>query len=167
MNKCLIIAGFAGIGKTTLAEKYKNVYDLESSPYKWDNTGYEDLSIEQRKGTTRKENELWPQNYLSEIKSKSLIYDILLVWVHPDVLDLYDNENIEYVICYPCKQALEEYRQRYINRGNNENYINRVIDSYDFRVKQWNEYPNEKIILNCNETLEDYLLNNNYKLIEK
>ena len=56
MNKPLIIAGFAGIGKTTLAKKYKNVIDLESSIYKWDNTGFEDVPVEQRKGIIRKEN---------------------------------------------------------------------------------------------------------------
>ena len=29
-----IIAGFGGVGKTTLAKKYKNVLDLESTPFK-------------------------------------------------------------------------------------------------------------------------------------
>lgn len=49
MNKPLIIAGFAGIGKTTLAKKYKNVIDLESSIYKWDNTGFEDVQLNKEK----------------------------------------------------------------------------------------------------------------------
>ena len=42
----------------------------------------------------KNQNPLWPQNYIYEIKNKSLIYDILLVWVNPDVLDIYDKENI-------------------------------------------------------------------------
>lgn len=35
-NKAVIISGFGGVGKTTLAKKYKNVIDLESSPFKYD-----------------------------------------------------------------------------------------------------------------------------------
>ena len=32
----IIISGFAGIGKTTIAEKYQNrIIDLESSDFKW------------------------------------------------------------------------------------------------------------------------------------
>lgn len=167
MTDCTIIAGFAGVGKTTLAQKYKNVFDIESSLYKWDNTEYENISIEQRKGLIRKQNSLWPQNYINEIKSKMLKYNVLLVWVHPDVLEIYDNENIPYIICYPCKEALEEYKQRFIKRGNNEDYINKVINTYDLRVQQWNEKSNKKIILGCNETLEDYLINHDYELILK
>ena len=34
-KKPLIISGFGGVGKTTLAKKYKNVIDLESSNYQY------------------------------------------------------------------------------------------------------------------------------------
>ena len=61
MKKPIIIAGFAGIGKTTLAKKYKNVIDLESSLYKYDNIGLEGIPVEQRKGTIRNPNKDWPR----------------------------------------------------------------------------------------------------------
>lgn len=35
MKKGIIIAGFTALGKTTLAEKYENIIDLESSLYQW------------------------------------------------------------------------------------------------------------------------------------
>lgn len=80
MNKVTIIAGFAGIGKTTLANKYKNVIDLESSYYKWDNTGITNISIEKSKGMkNRIKNPNWPQNYYDAIKEASKKYDIVLV----------------------------------------------------------------------------------------
>lgn len=167
MKKPLIIAGFAGIGKTTLANKYKNVIDLESSIYRWDNTGLEDIPVEERKGTIRKENVKWPNNYIEEIKKQSLNYDIILVWIHPDILDLYDENNIEYVLCYPDKNSLKIYEQRYKERGNNEEYIKRVINTYDMRLNQLKEKNVPQIILRGSETLEDYLLNHNYKLVKR
>ena len=167
MKKSIVIAGFPGIGKTTLARKYKNVCDLDSVAYNWDNAEYTDFSEEQIKGMTRNPNPFWPQNYIGEIKAKMQEYDILLVKSNPDILELYDKENISYMICYPCKEALEEYRQRYIKRGNSAEYIERTLGSYDLKVQKWNESLSEKIILKCNEMLETYLINNGYSLINK
>ena len=35
MKQGIIIAGFTALGKTTLAQKYDNIIDLESSLYQW------------------------------------------------------------------------------------------------------------------------------------
>ena len=35
MKQGIIIAGFATLGKSTLANKYNNIIDLESSLYQW------------------------------------------------------------------------------------------------------------------------------------
>ena len=167
MSECTVIAGFAGIGKTTIAKKYKNVCDLDSTNYNWDNTEYKDFTEEQLKGLHRNPNPLWPENYINEIKTKMQEYDILFVKSNPAMLKIYDKENIAYKICYPCKEALDEYIERYASRGNNIEYITHTISSYDLKVQKWNENPNEKIILKNNETLESYLLSNGYSLIAK
>lgn len=167
MNKPLIIAGFAGIGKTTLAKKYKNVIDLESSIYKWDNTGLEDVPVEARKGTKRKENPNWPNNYIEEIKKQSLNYDIILVWIKPEVLEIYDENDIDYVLCFPEKSAITIYEERYKKRGNNKEYIEKVVGTYDERFEEFRQKPVSQIILQGNETLEDYLIKNNYNLIKR
>ena len=60
MSKGIIVAGFGAIGKTTLQQKYKDVIDMESGMYQWDNVGFEDIPYEKRKGTTdRKRNKEW------------------------------------------------------------------------------------------------------------
>lgn len=166
MKRGIIIAGFAGIGKTTLANKYKNVIDLESSSYRWDNSKIMDIPVEKRKGTLRDSNPNWPENYINAIKESSEKYDIVLVWIKPEVLELYEKFSIPYIMCYPAKEALPEYEERFNKRGNNEEYIRRVIDTYDERFEQFESYHVDKIILNQKETLEDYLIKNNYKLEE-
>lgn len=168
VNKGMVIAGFAGIGKTTLAKKYKNVIDLESTIYKWDNTGFEHLTDEERKGLTRNQNPNWPQNYIYAIKKAQQEYDFVMVWIHPqEALPHYDANRIEYTLCFPRLEDEEIYRNRFIGRGNNENYVNKVAGSMNTRIPEFMTLPAPKIILQGNETLEDYLLNNNYNLIKK
>lgn len=68
MSKGIIVSGFGAIGKTTLQEKYKDVIDMESGMYQWDNIGFEHIPYEKRKGTTdRKKNKDWPQNYFKAV----------------------------------------------------------------------------------------------------
>ncbi len=167
LKEPLIIAEFAGIGKTTLAKKYKNVIDLESSLFKWDNTGLEHVPIEQRKGTKRKENPKWPHNYINEIKRQSRNYDIILVWIAPKVLELYDKNKIEYTLCYPEQSAIGIYEKRYKERGNNQQYIDKVVNTYDKRLEEFKQKKVPQIILKGNETLEDYLIRNRYTLISR
>ena len=49
MKEWIVIAGFAGIWKTTLAKKYSNVMDVESTPYKYDYSDLEKYDTEKVK----------------------------------------------------------------------------------------------------------------------
>ncbi len=169
MKKTLIIAGFAGIGKTTLAKKYKNVVDIESSPYKWDYSNMDTRDVEKLKGLPdRKINEKFPENYIQAIKEAASKYDIVCAWIHPEeILPIYDKNNIDYVLAFPSKEALTEYKQRFLQRGNNNEYINKVLSTYDKRFKQFMSSRHEKFILEYGETLEDKLIKEGYVLIKK
>lgn len=68
MNKKIVIAGFSGIGKTTLASKYKNVIDLDAAEFVYDDSNMLNIPFEKRKGEERKANPFWPQNYIKAIK---------------------------------------------------------------------------------------------------
>lgn len=98
MSKGIIIASFGAIGKTTLQQKYKDVIDMESGMYQWDNVGFEDIPYEKRKETTdRKKNKEWPQNYFKAILEAQEKYKIVLTSMHWDLLDFFENN--KYEIC--------------------------------------------------------------------
>ena len=78
MHKKIIIAAYGATGKTVFGNKYSNAIDLESSKYKWDNTGYEKLKEEERKGIARKVDDKWPDNYHQAIVDALDKYDIVL-----------------------------------------------------------------------------------------
>lgn len=167
MSKGIVIAGFAGVGKTTLSKKYKNVIDIESSPYKWDYSGVDTSNLEKLKGINdRKENPDFPQNYIDAIKDAQTKYDIVLVWIHPEeILPYYDINNIDYYLCFPTKEALKEYENRFIGRGNNRKYIDKVLGSYDKRYQQFKSNPHKHIEISLGETLESALIKMGIDLI--
>ena len=161
----IIIAGFATCGKSMLGRKYRNVIDLESSPFK--NIMITDLSIEEQKGTKRELNPLWPQNYYDAIVEAKKKYDIVLVKLKPEHFDYFDKNNIKYSIVYPNINNWEEVEKRCIERGNNDEFIKRLkevfVPYYENAIKRNYE---KLYILNGNETLEDVLKNNNINLIK-
>lgn len=154
----IIVEGFAGTGKTTMANKYENVVDLNSSDYHW---VYEDKNIsEKRKGDSKRIlNPEWPDNYINELFRLKELYDIVLSYQSIKV-----GQRIQYVynympiLCYPSKECKEEYIKRYKQRGNNEDWINMFEEHFDEWIDLIGESDKRKIIMLPNEGIEDSLL---------
>ena len=162
----IIIAGFATCGKSVLGRKYKNVIDLESSPFKhkWIDTN---LTTEQLKGTKREINEEWPQNYYEAIKEACKKYDIVLVQLKPEHFDYFDENHIRYSIAYPNINNWNIVEKRCIERGNNETFITRLKQVFKPYYNDSLKRKYEKMyILNDNQILEDLLINDNIKLVK-
>ena len=163
-KESFIFAGIAGIGKTTLAKKYSNVIDLESSPFAYDYSHIENPNNEQLKGdNSREPNPNFPMNYINAIKENIDKFDYIFIWAHPDkIFHEYAKHGIEYIIIRPtpCMEIQKEYEQRFLSRGNSPEWAERVaktLNNLEWTTKL--EKTGKQIIaLSPGATLEDYLV---------
>ena len=153
----IFIYAFTATGKSTISKKYSNVIDMESTLYKYLGISKED---EKLKGTNRKINKEWPDNYFKALKEVESKYDYILI--SDDICNNFLKvNNYEYWWVYPQIELKDEYLDRCKKRGNNDEFIN-------WYSKLWEEWiracKNDKgasrhIELKSNQYLEDVLPN--------
>ena len=152
----MIIAAYAGTGKTTLAEKYPQaVVDFVCMPYKY--ILKEGISDESSKADPNNVMQYeWPYNYIDAIKSALPGGKILLIPSDWLVLRLLEQNKFHYTLCYPVRSAKEIYHQRYLNRGNSIDFINIFIGQWD-RFMDLLEQDNygQHIVLKAHQFLGD------------
>ena len=164
MNKGVIIAGFATIGKTFLSKKYPNIIDLESSCYKYDYSDYQDIDHEKLKGTVgRKENKDWPYNYYKAMKEAQNKYDVVFVQLNAKHLEYFDKNTLEYYIVYPSLDSWQWVKQRSIKRGNNEEWLKRLKDVFEkYYILSEKSNCKKMFIVNEQISLENILKENKF-----
>lgn len=152
MKNTKVISAFPGTGKTYCYNKYKGsnikILDSDSSEFSW---------IKDKNGNNTKErNPEFPNNYIKHIKENIGKVDIIFVSSHDVVRKALKDNNIDYILVYPCIYYKYIYMDRYTERGNNENFINFIDKNFE---KFINEMDNEnypyKIILAGGETIND------------
>lgn len=160
-----IIAAFAGVGKSYLGKKYKNILDLESTYYKWLEDGVAHLTEETRKGNKdRVLNPVWPQNYINEILNQKDNYDIVFIQLsHPrlkneQIFEYFDKNNIEYYVARPNSSGWKYIEQRLRDRGNTEEFIGQVKDNFEIFIQEFSKDKYKQIIIDDGEFLEDALI---------
>ena len=153
----IFIYAFTATGKSTLARRYSNVIDMESTLYKYlDSKGENELL----KGTTRKINPSWPNNYFKALEDVKDKYDYILI--SDEICNSFLAErHYEYWWVYPARNLKQEYFRRCKERGNTDEFIN----LYD---KNWDEWidscendslASKHIELKSNQYLQDVLPN--------
>lgn len=152
----ILIAGFGAIGKTTLSKKYRNIIDLESSSFKYViDDELKKIPIEERKGLkTRKLNPKFPNNYYTEIVNNLERHHLVLISMHNEIINLLEENGINYYVVYPEENMLDEIVERCKVRGNKEDFLLGVKEAY-YRL-----YPHKcknVIWLKKGQYLEDVL----------
>lgn len=155
-----VISAFAGVGKTTLSQKYPElVCDLESSDFQWIYDDIKEIKLiskEERKGIIYKKlNPKWPMNYMEAINENSKKYKIVLISQQNELRDFLEEQGVAYILCFPKKECKEEYVARYQLRGNHPNFIQLMKDNFDNWIDLLYQEKEEKIILSKGEYLMD------------
>ena len=153
----IFIYAFTATGKSTLAKRYSNVIDMESTRYKYLGNLQENESL---KSTKREINKQYPENYFAELIKVKDKYDYILI--ADEICDKFLQENnFEYWWVYPQENLKDEYMDRCKQRGNNEEFIfwySKLWDEWIKRCKN-DKFAAKHIELKSNQYLEDVLPN--------
>lgn len=128
----MIIAAFPGTGKTYASKHLVWAsLDAESSDFKWlDNDSSK--SKEQSKGTFKKENPNFVNDYVDylEEKEEENQHHIIFISTHKEVLDELTARKMPFVIVVPDISLYDAYIDRYTKRDNPESFVNLMRDKY-------------------------------------
>ena len=163
--KTKIILTVGCLGKTYLDSNYINIYDFDKHTldYKYDKTGFEHLSNEEFKGIPeRKIKENWFELYMEDwckiIDSNK--YDIVTGWLQDDCIEYLLKKRYELeLILVDVKDYENIYKERSIQRGNNENFWNSLKSYYDLTLTKYKDRKDMKITIFTKPFyLSEYLL---------
>lgn len=131
----MIIAAYAGTGKSTFAAQVENTVDLPIMPYRWilPPTDKAPAELEGEKGALyRLPDPRFPLNYLAEILKAEKSYEFVLIPTNAEVIrHLQEDYGRKVLICCPEDACREEYRERFVARGNSESFLELFIDGWD------------------------------------
>lgn len=141
--KGIIISGFAGIGKSGIKEKV---------PY------FEDASIYDLSSAFFRKDEGWERIYCDIAEVLATRYDYVFITAHQIVIEEMIRRGKKFYIVYPKRHCKQEYRQRFIDRGNSQEYIDKFMKRWDYFIDLLDgvDYPN-KITLRTEQYLSDVI----------
>lgn len=133
-----IIAGFPGIGKSTLTKLLPAGYacDADSGNFS---------------------KNLFPDNYIKHIDYLTMKnVPIIFTSSHEEVRNVFDEQGYVYSIVFPNKKLKDHYIKRYKTRGSKSEFIDYVADNWNDWIDSCKNSKNFKIELrHVHETLAD------------
>ncbi len=139
----MYIAAYAGTGKTTFAKNHPGeAADVCSMPYCWLLPGERGNSGEReslKAANYLLNNPAFPYNYFKALFEAAKEYKYVLLPPITSVLtDLECIYDLPYIMCVPDIGLKEEYRERYIKRGNSADFIDIFCGQWEYRIKYLN-----------------------------
>jgi len=157
----MIIAAYAGTGKSTLASKAENIKEIFSMPYSWilpKQGGDRQTKDEVEKGAMYHVHDpRYPYNFVLEVLKAEKEYGCVIIPSVDRVIKILQEEyGRMVVVCYPEDGLEEEYRQRYIERGNTKEFLKLFVeDMYSFIEPLKENTEAHHIVLHSGEYLLD------------
>ena len=135
----VIISGFSNIGKIYLIKnKNINCIDFDTCYFKKINN--------------------WINIYVECVLALKEKYDYVLITTYGEILNELNKRNIEYYLVYPKRELKEEYHNRAIKRGSDNDFIEGFFSRWDTHIDDCIKNKNKnKIVLNENEYLSDVI----------
>lgn len=156
----MIFAAYAGTGKSVSAEKMDRVLDMAIVPYKYSfPQDYKKRDfLESDKGCVEYPlDEEYPEKYVADILQKREKYVHIVISSDNRVMDILDVKNVEYMLCYPDRCLKEEYRRRYQERGNGEEFMKIFVDRWDKWTNSFEQRQCKKYVVHQGEFLLDII----------
>lgn len=160
-RKPIVISAWICAGKTCLTEKHEEVCELPSGDFKYILTAEQKAvqNKENLKSTTREINPAWPSNYYDAIAREVEKGGCTVILIAPCMPFAEMRERgIDFLLAYPDPACKEEYKERARSRGANEEFVKRVENQIETDYEEFLKQPNEKIVLQPGEYLEDALI---------
>lgn len=133
----MIICGYAGIGKSSLAHNFPNIMDLESTPFEKD----------------------WDR-YFKCAKHYSEQGFLVLLSCHKEIRErVLSISYSDRITIFPCIKDKELFRKRYKQRGNSEEFIKLQMDNWEKWTSENNKLLTEHLeYMESGETLYDTII---------
>lgn len=160
----MIIAGYAGIGKTTFCEKHQGeALDLICMPFKYSNFYEVSGSCGEDEGIKAhgdlKLREKWELYYYWAIKYlfQYCPEKYIIIPTVRSVMSLLDADDIPYTVVYPGVELKDEYEERYRRRGDSQNFLDVFIDGWEYMLQDLDKYGDKQIVLKRGQYLSDVI----------
>lgn len=139
----MLIAAYAGCGKSTAAQTLgPNVVDLPSMPYRWllppvDPNRLTGPEMEREKGALHHiADPRFPHNYVLDIlREERAGKTVLFPTIVPAIDMLVESYGRDVLVVCPEDDLKEEYRQRFVNRGNSADFLDLFIGEWEDRLE--------------------------------
>lgn len=134
----IVIACYAGVGKTYFAEHIAGSKEIPSMPYKWilpSNDGGQGEFEYEKAAPYLLWNPDYPHNYIRKILEELPNHKYIIIPHIEGVLTELNMCGVPFVSVYPSISLKEEYRKRYISRGNRPEFMQVFVDEWDERIE--------------------------------
>ena len=160
----MIIAGFAGVGKTYFCEKTRNAMDFVVMPFKYSNFYEVSKNLSEEEDIKAHEDlELalfWEGYYYYALLDTYKQYpdEILVIPTVNSILKRLKQEGIPFTVVCPDATDKEEYERRYKARGNSDTFMEIFIGQWDMWMESLQQVaPENTIILSVDKYLSDVI----------